>query len=228
MESMWLLTPARVDSADSAEKNFNFDSEEPESTAWLTRSADFGLSKKWILLTDAKNIIKTEHADEDPKGEFYDDEINCKIAASCKESWNFSKAGKDTFTRVVDHIPATADREAMSVWETLVRAMIGSETAKMLKSMGIPEMAKEEFEKEKHGVQEFLTGGPNPSTQAAISKEQFWKKQMRREELKIIREMKRKTMKRRIMTRKTAEREKRKSEAMENPPKKQIWVKIRR
>ena len=92
--------------------------------------------------------------------------------------------------------------------------------------MGITEMTKEEFETEKPEVQRFLLGGPHPSTQSLISKEKFMKRHMRIMEGKIEREKERKTMKRRVMTRKTAEREKRKSETMEIPPKKQPCVKI--
>uniref|UniRef100_T1JTV4 Uncharacterized protein n=1 Tax=Tetranychus urticae TaxID=32264 RepID=T1JTV4_TETUR len=175
------------------------------------------------IITDKNDIIKTEPTHEDQKVS----SVEFITARMLPPSKKYKIDQEDTFTRKVDHVPATADREAVSVWETLFRAIIGSETAKMLKSMGIAEITKEEFEKEETKVQEFLSGGSNPSTRAAISIEQFLKRQIRREELKIKREMERKTIKRRIMTRKTAEREKRKNKGLlENPPK--IWVKIRR
>ncbi|XP_025017506.1 uncharacterized protein LOC107368963 [Tetranychus urticae] len=182
----------------------------------LTKYCFFDLQRFLVDRKGVKNNIKTEPTDEDPKVSPF--EFICAIKTLpdfeaqvlgktpdwvCKK---YKIDQGDTFTRIVDHVPATADRRDLYVCSTIGRAIIGSETAKMLQSMGIPEVTKEEFPEEETQVRSFLSGGFNPSTQSIIENEKIMKREMRKKE----REMERKTMKRRIMTRKTAEREKRK------------------
>uniref|UniRef100_T1JTV0 Uncharacterized protein n=1 Tax=Tetranychus urticae TaxID=32264 RepID=T1JTV0_TETUR len=188
----------------------------------LTKYCFFDLQRFLVDRSGVKNNIKTESTDEDPKVSPF--EFICAIMAHpgakaqvlCKTPDWVCKKYKidqgDTFTRVVDHVPATPDRGLLSVCSTIGRAIIGSGTAKMLKSMGIKEVTTEEFPEEETQVRNFLSGGHSPSTQAIISEENFIKREMRRIKRKIEKERKRKTMKIRIMTRKTAEREKRKRE----------------
>ncbi|XP_015794194.1 uncharacterized protein LOC107370744 isoform X3 [Tetranychus urticae] len=169
-----------------------------------------------ITDSDRKINIKTEPTDE----EFPEDlsefigarKAHPNVGRVVKTpDWFCKKIGmaqRDTLTRIIGYVPATADHGPLYRLSTIGRVLVDDEAVKMVKDSfpGTQDSEKDPL------LQRFLLDGPEPSARLVLGPSG----RLMIETEGMQREKERKSMKRRIMTRKTTEREDKKGEIMES------------